>query len=236
MQNRKVGPRPDRIDSVFPGVAGASDKANAPAAPGKTARAAKGKNTQEKVMRDIETHRNSGNMDSVIDNIYALENLRIQLLEANRLQVRMHKINAAIKKERNPVRLVRNLMYLFNNDRTLTIQFLKPRYDGKIGYTKQQIVCNRSDIMRIKKYIYTLEKMLFAKDKEEVTDNYLYREDVKENKIMFRFICNVSDSMSDMLKTKGFRWSSERDVWSRQWTDKGIIAARQVMDIMAVKH
>jgi hypothetical protein len=182
-------------------------------------------------MHDIGIHRNSDNTAGSTDK---LENLRIQLAEAKRLQATMRKVTTIIKKERNPGRQVWRLMHFFNNDRNLTLQFLKPHSDGSIGYTKDQFTANRAEVRHLKNSIDRLEEALFARDIEEVTHNYLYREDVKENRIMFRFTHKPGDYMRAMLKSKGFTWSSTREVWSRQWTDKAVMEARQIKAVMDV--
>ncbi|MDR2668396.1 MAG: hypothetical protein LBC14_00410 [Desulfovibrio sp.] len=182
-------------------------------------------------MHDIRIPRNS---DITADSTDKLENLRIQLAEAERLQATMRKVTAIIKKERNPARQVWKLMHCFNNDRNLTLRFLKPHHDGSIGYTKEQLAANRADVRNLKNSIVSLEKVMFARDIEEVTHNYIYREDIKENRIMFIFTRKPGELMRAMLQNKGFRLSSTREVWSQQWTDKAVMEARQIKVIMDV--
>jgi hypothetical protein len=161
------------------------------------------------------------------DDPEAIDKLRVQLENLERGQESMKAANAAIRRGKNEGEKIAALVALGFNEWSAR-KLLEPDFCGRIGFADYQLSNNSANIRRIKERIAALEKAVSRQDKEEVTDNYTYREDTEENRLMFFFNGKPGEAIRALLKSRGFKWSPTRNAWVRQWTSNGIYAARDV--------
>jgi hypothetical protein len=229
------GQGPTGNNPFFPEMVGASGKANAPTAPGKMSRAARGKKTREKTMYDIRKQYDFDNRRGGIssDDPNALEKLRTKLAEAEHFQNFMKQVNSIIKNYPTTEMRIKALLPISNYEEPLARQLLEPDYAGRFGFKAYQLTNNSAEIRRIRERIAELEKAALRQDKEEVMEKYTYREDTTENRLMFIFDGKPGENIRVLLKGRGFKWSPTRNAWVRQWTDNALYAAQYVKASLA---
>jgi hypothetical protein len=162
------------------------------------------------------------------DDPKASEKLRTKLAELEQFQEFMKKVNTIIKRESTTEGRIKDLLPISNNEVSLARNLLEPDYAGRIGFKQYQLTNNSANIRRIRDRIAALEKTATRQDREESTDGYTYREDTEENRLMFIFDGKPGEEIRCLLEGRGFKWSSSRNAWVRQWTDNARFAAQDI--------
>lgn len=161
------------------------------------------------------------------DDPEALGKLRAQLTELQTKQERMKKTNALLRKN-NIVGLAAMGWTPEQID-----DLKKPDFAGRAGFPAYKLTNNNANIRRITQRIATLDAATARTDKEEAGDDYTYREDTAENRVMFEFSGKPAADVRDILKLHGFKWSPNRGAWVRQLNDAGIHASACVRSSLA---
>lgn len=89
-----------------------------------------------------------------------------------------------------------------------------------------------AEMRRIKQRIAELEKAKDRPSTESSGDGWSLYEDNEAGRICFEFDGKPEQSIIDLLKHNGFRWSPSRKRWQRQNTDNGIRAAESIKAIL----
>lgn len=157
------------------------------------------------------------------DDPAAIKKLREELASVERSQERMKSVNAALRVNKEPEAAAAALTALgFNEKETANLIKLK-------GFRPYSLSNNNANARRIKLRIAQLEKLRARESVEVSTENYTYREDSDENRVMFLFPEKPSEEIRKVLKRHAFKFSPSRNgAWVRQLNNAGLWAAGQV--------
>lgn len=103
---------------------------------------------------------------------------------------------------------------------------------GTIGFPRYALSNNNANINRLEKRIKQIEALRQRAPQDVKTENYEYREDAGENRVMFIFDGKPDEQTRTILKKHAFKWSPSRKAWVRQLTGAGIFAGQQVRGML----
>lgn len=161
------------------------------------------------------------------DDPEAIHKLRVDLANIEELQERMKAANKAIRTHKDPDDQTSALLALgFTHEQAA--EAIKPDSCGRVGFPPFTLRNNKANARRIFGRIAELEKRLQRVDVEKEADGYTYREDTKENRVMFVFPGKPDEATRAVLKRAAFKWSPSRGAWVRQLSASGLLAAASV--------
>ena len=157
------------------------------------------------------------------DDPAAIKKLRDELASVEHSQKTMKAVNAALRANKEPEAAAAALVALgFNEDDAANLIKIK-------GFRPYALGNNNANARRIKLRIAQLEKLRAREPVEVSTENYTYREDSDENRVMFLFPEKPSEEIRKVLKKHAFKFSPSRNgAWVRQLNNAGLWAAGQV--------
>lgn len=158
----------------------------------------------------------------------AIQKLREKLEGMKRAQEYMKAVNAAIRKGKTPEKQVPLLMALGISEEEARAHITPDPYMHQIGYPPYALSNNNTNMHRIEERIRQLEAAAQRTTREEHGDDYTYREDVNENRVMFLFDGKPEPEVRALLKSHGFKWSPTRTAWVRMLNNSGRFAAERV--------
>lgn len=163
------------------------------------------------------------------DDPNAIEKLRAELAEIEERHERVKKVNRIARaKKKTEAEKIKEIVALGYGEKTAR-SIIEPDYMGRVGYPSYALSTNTAKMRRIKQRIAELEKRQGREDVEIERAEFSYREDVTDNRVSFEFGGKPSKEVRDLLKRNGFKWSPSRGAWVRQLNDRGIYAAKLVM-------
>lgn len=157
----------------------------------------------------------------------AIIKLRKQLAELERNQEMMKAVNKAVRRNKTHESQMAAMLTIGIN-KSLAAQLLEKDRFGNIGFAGCTLTNNNNNIKRFKARIMEIEKRRNRVDIEEVRDNYIYREDVEGNRVMFIFNGKPEANIRAILKSHAFKWSPSRGAWVRQLNNAGLWAAKKI--------
>lgn len=161
----------------------------------------------------------------------AIEKLRAELANLEQAHKRMKEANKAIRTHKTEEARIAALVSNGFTEAQAT-ELLNPYFTGRSGFARFELSNNKANAHRIASRIAELEKRRQRADVEQEADGYTYREDTKENRVMFVFQGKPDEKTRAVLKRHAFKWSPSRGAWVRQLTNAGIWAARQVKEAL----
>lgn len=168
------------------------------------------------------------------DDPQAVEKLKAKLAKLERMQEIMKDANAIIRKnDLMPAQKVKALVELKITEMSAQ-KLLQPDFAGRVGFPDYALSNNNAEIRRIRSRLENQVAAGQRKNTEEENENYTYREDTEDNRIMFLFAGKPSDTIRTLLRSNGFKWSPTRGAWIRQWTANAIYAAKRIKTQLAV--
>lgn len=147
----------------------------------------------------------------------------------------MKKVNAALRKTKNKSEEEQILAVMAVSDRFTREQVEKlrvPDVFGGIGFAGFTLTNSNAEIKRLEKRIKSLEATKALPEIEEEYENYIYRQDPKENRVMFIFEGKPDAEIRNILKSHAFKWSPSRGAWVRHLNNAGIYAADTVKKLL----
>lgn len=163
------------------------------------------------------------------DDPEAVAKLRKQVAEMEAAQARMKAANRAIRVNKTPESKKAALAALgFKEDQAAKL--LEPDFARRVGFPAYALSNNNANLRRVKERIAGLEKRRQRANVEEAGNDFTYREDTEENRVMFVFGGKPEKAVRELLLSHGFRWSPSRDgkPWVRQLNNAGIWHAPQI--------
>lgn len=167
-----------------------------------------------------------GNGGISSDDPDAIAKLREQLTELEASQEKMKKANVLVRRQDRT-----GLAQLGFSEKSID-SLLAPDFCGRLGFPKFRLQNNNANIRRIKLRILALEKLRQRCDKEWQGNGYTYKEDTEDNRILFIFPGKPDEPTRSVLKDHAFRWSPTRKAWVRQLNNNGLLAAKEVKEIL----
>ena len=176
----------------------------------------------------------------------AVDALQNQVDAATALQERMKKVNAYLRgkvsSERvgNDHRAVFASGHDYNSIKAKLVEMgvpdrkaaelLQPDYMGRVGYEDFYLKNNNANIRRIKDRIESLQKMKAGEHKEEkYSGDVKVVEDPDAARIRIHFPGKPDKTVTERLKSNGFRWSPSEGAWQRHLNNGGRYAVQQVL-------
>ncbi len=156
----------------------------------------------------------------------ALPKLRAKLAGLKENQDFMKRVNAAIRKCKNPEERLPVLVAMGIEEEQAK-ELLIPNCFGLIGFAPFSL-SNNANIRRVEQRIRVLEQATRREDIQEEAGDYIYRENVSENRVMFIFENKPDADIRTLLKRNGFKWSPTRGAWVRMLNNAGRFAAQCV--------
>lgn len=104
-----------------------------------------------------------------------------------------------------------------------------PDFCGRLGFADYQITNNGAEIRRCKQRIKQLLEATKREHKEYSVGDIRVIENTDENRVQIFFPKKPTEAVRDMLKARGFHWSSYNGAWQRQLNNAGIYAAQEVL-------
>lgn len=162
----------------------------------------------------------------------AINKLRAELEELSANQEKMKAANKAIRAGKTPDKQIPALVTLgFSEDAAQGL--IKGDFCGRVGFPSYKLSNNNANMKRIGDRIEQLERLRQRAPVEAQTEDYTYREDQDENRVMFIFDGKPSKDIRALLNRHAFKWSPSREAWVRQLTGNAIYAGRQVREGLA---
>lgn len=163
------------------------------------------------------------------DDPQAIEKIKAEIEHLRNAQDQMKKINAVIRSRRGDEDAqLDGLLALGFLTNEQAKEILTPDCMGTIGFARFSLSNNNANINRLEKRIKHIEAVRQRAPVAIKTDNYEYREDGDENRVMFIFGGKPDDATRTVLKKNAFKWSPRRNAWVRHLNNAGIWAAKQV--------
>ncbi|MCY1395961.1 hypothetical protein D9M71_109200 [compost metagenome] len=161
----------------------------------------------------------------------AIEKLRAELANVEQAQERMKAANKAIRTHKTQEARIAALVAQGLTEGQAA-ELLKPDYAGRVGFPSYALSNNNANARRIAGRIAELETRRQCIDVEQEAENYTYREDTEENRVMFVFPGKPDEQTRTLLKRHAFKWSPSRGAWVRQLNNAGRWAAAQVRQLL----
>lgn len=163
----------------------------------------------------------------------AVEKLRIQLQTAQKAQERMKLANGIIRRHKADPNAAIDALVANNWKPAKAQELLTKDFAGRIGFPAYALQNNNANIRRIEERIKVLESNRTREDKTETGPGYTYEESTAENRVMFLFDGKPADTIRDLLKSNGFKWSPNRSAWVRHLNNTGVYYAKVVREKLA---
>lgn len=164
------------------------------------------------------------------DDPAAIEKLKAELAKCEQNQIFMKNVNKIVRSKNKSNEIKISELADFGFDRTQAIRLLLKDSMGNTGFPSFELTNNNGNMSRIKERISKLAKLGKREDVEKEYDDFLYREDVKENRVMFFFGGKPNEFTRQLLKSRAFKWSPTRDAWVRQISTNAIAAGQDIID------
>ena len=157
----------------------------------------------------------------------AIQKLRAELAHVEASQERMKAGNKALRTHKALEDQTAALLALgFTHEQAA--EAIKPDSCGRVGFPPFTLRNNNANARRIAGRIAELEKRGQRENVEKEGNGYTYREDTKENRVMFVFPGKPDEATRAVLKRAAFKWSPSRGAWVRQLSPAGLLAAASV--------
>lgn len=158
------------------------------------------------------------------DDPQAIEKIEQKIKNLEETHKRMKAANIILRK--NPHDKDGILALGFSED--ICSDIMKPSVFGKYGFESFQLTGKRAEIKRLQQRLNGLKKRSQGEASEVRIQDYVYRHDPKENRVMFIFDGKPDEKTRSVLKSHSFKWSPRRGAWVRQATGNAFYAAKKV--------
>lgn len=163
----------------------------------------------------------------------AVERLQEKIAEAEKKQTMMKSVNAAIRKH---VKAGKEAQFAELMKLDLTEEqakrVLTPDCHGNTGYASYSLQNNNANIRRMKKRVQSLEAGP-QETTERIEAGVKIIENVEENRIQLVFDGKPEESVREILKRYGFRWSRNVGAWQRLLNGDARWAAQRIIQALA---
>lgn len=151
----------------------------------------------------------------------AVEKLRAQLEHAEDSQRVMKAANQIVRQKITDQEKVDRLNKELKIGPSAAWQLLRPDFMGRIGFASFQLTNNSANIRRIKTRLAELEAREGQETRTRRHNGFEIVENVEENRIQIVFPGKPSETIRQILKGHGFRWSPRNGAWQRHLNAAG---------------
>lgn len=153
------------------------------------------------------------------DDPEAVQKLRAELEQCEKVQQRMKQANAVIRtQKKNGEAAQLSALVTLGFQESRAAQLLKPDFCGRIGFPDYAMTNNNGNMRRIRERIAQLEAkagQADQPDREHECAGFRVVECFADNRVRVFFPGKPSDAVRSLLKSHGFRWSPDAGAWQR---------------------
>lgn len=161
----------------------------------------------------------------------ALIKLREELKQMQKSQDMMKAANKAIRAGKTQESKLAGLVALGLSEANAA-KLIEKDFAGRIGFPRYALTNNGANVRRVEKRITELEARRSRADVEKKGNGYEYREDVEENRVMFKFEGKPKKEIREYFGKRAFNWSPNRMAWVRKLSNAALWHAGEVREYL----
>lgn len=161
----------------------------------------------------------------------ATTRLKAEIAEAEALQERMKRVNAAIRKHLKASDEVKLAALVATGEtEVMARELLRPDCMRSIGFPDYRLKNNGANIRRMKQRLVGIERNQSLPDTSAEGDGVKLEDSPADNRVRLFFSGKPDSTVRDRLKSSGFRWAPSNGCWQAYRNSRSLAVAKSFVE------